>query len=236
MATAKGGYFLKDGTRVPSVTTILSRWKESGALIHWSSAQAAKYVVDNLPSNPTKQDVGRICDAAKMAYRNVRDAAADAGTMAHDAVEAHIHGKPFEWSGDPDVVKKAKKAFGAFLEWAHQTQLKATDTEVPLVSERHRFAGTLDAMLVNGKLSLADWKTGGSLYTDHLCQMAAYSILWEENFPDRPIEAGFNLLRFDKTNGDFTARWFGELDVAKRSFLMMRELYEMDGILKARIK
>jgi hypothetical protein len=32
----RGKYRLADGTRVPSVTEILSRFKEGGALIHWA--------------------------------------------------------------------------------------------------------------------------------------------------------------------------------------------------------
>ena len=35
MATPKEGYYV-DGKRVPGVTTVLGRFKESGGLIHWS--------------------------------------------------------------------------------------------------------------------------------------------------------------------------------------------------------
>lgn len=212
MPTAKGGYFLKDGTKVPSVTTILSRFKESGALMHWAWKMGKE---------------GKD-------YREERDKAADAGTLAHAAVENWIHGRPIVFEGDPDVCEKAKKAFGAFLEWAAQTQLKVTHTEIPLVSERYKFGGTFDALLVRGKRAMGDWKTSGAVYGDYLAQVAAYGILWEENFPDQPIDGGYHLLRFDKEYGDFHAHWWGELEAGKRYFLNLRAAYDDDRELKKR--
>lgn len=212
MPTQYKGYFLKDGTRVPSVTTILSRFKESGGLVHWAW-QLGKEGKD---------------------YREVRDQAADAGTLAHAAVEDWIHKKPVVFTGDPDVCKKAEKAFGAFLEWADQTQLEITHTEIPLVSEKYKFGGTFDAMLVRNRRAMGDWKTSNKVYGEYLAQVAAYGILWEENFPDQPIDGGYHLLRFDKEYGDFHAHWWGELETGKRYFLNLREAYEDDRELKQR--
>lgn len=234
MGTQKGGYYTKAGERVPSVTTILGRFKESRALTHWAAGQAAEYVKRTCPANPTREDIAKLCDQAKNAYRDVRDEAASAGTMAHDAVERWIRKDPVSFEGPEAVTKKAQQSFDAFLEWAEQTQLSVTETELPLISETHRFGGTLDAMMVRGKLSLGDWKTSNAVYGEYLCQIAAYGILWEENFPDRPIEGGYHLLRFDKTYGDFKHHWWPELETAKRSFLLMRELYDNDKELKAR--
>ena len=59
MPTAPKGYFTKDGKRVPSVTTILGKFKEAGGLMHWSWE----------------------CGMKGLDYRQVRDAAADAGTL-----------------------------------------------------------------------------------------------------------------------------------------------------------
>lgn len=236
MGTLKGGYYLKSGERVPSVTTILGRFKESGALIDWAARMASKYVADNVPENPTREQVMRLCEEAKGNYRDVRDQSADAGTMAHIQVEHWIKGEPIVFSGPEEVTKRAEKSFDAFIEWADQTQLQVTHTELALLSEKHRFGGTLDAMLVRGKRSLGDWKTSNGVYSEYLCQIAAYGILWEENYPDQPIEGGYHLLRFDKTYGDFKHHWWSELETAKKSFLLMRELYENDKELKKRAK
>lgn len=211
-------YRLKDETRVPGVTTILSRFKDAGGLIHWAWTLGKE---------------GKD-------YRAERDRAADCGTLAHAAVEARIRGHSvddvFKNISDPGVEEKAKSAFGAFEEWARQTQLLVTETEVSMISEKHRFGGTMDALLVSGKRAVGDWKSSNALYPEYLCQVAAYGILWEETHPDEPITGGYHLLRFDKTHGDFTHKWWGELETAKKAFLLMRELYEIDKELKQRIK
>lgn len=212
MPTAKGGYRLKDGTKVPSVTTVLNRFKDSGGLIHWAWKLGTE---------------GKD-------YRDVRDAAADAGTLAHAAVDDWIHKRPVTFTGDPEVCKRAETAFQAFLEWANQTQLVVTHTEMPLVSERFQFGGTFDAILVKGRRSMGDWKSSNAIYAEYLAQVAAYGILWEENFPEHPIDGGYHLLRFDKEYGDFHQHWWGELETGKRFFLNLREAYEDAKELKKR--
>ncbi|HYF29437.1 MAG TPA: PD-(D/E)XK nuclease family protein [Candidatus Paceibacterota bacterium] len=212
MPTAKKGYYLASGERVPSVTTVLSRFKDAGGLIHWAWALGKE---------------GKD-------YREERDKAADAGTMAHAAVEAWIHGQPVSFEGDPEVCAKARTAFGAFLEWARQTHLQVTHTEVPLVSEKYKFGGTFDALLIQGKRSMGDWKSSNNCYPEYLVQVAAYGKLWEENNPEQPIEGGYHLLRFDKTYGDFHHHWWGELDRAWDAFLHLRALYEIQKELTKR--
>lgn len=214
MPTQKKGYFLKSGERVPSVTTILNRFKDAGPLMYWAWEQGK----------------------AGKDFRETRDAAAEAGTLAHAAVEAHVHCQPIAWTGDPAIVAKAQKAFGAFLEWAQQTRLQVDKTELPLVSEKYRFGGTFDAILANGKRAMGDWKSSNGIYGEYLAQLAAYGQLWRENFPDEPLDGGYHLCRFDKTHGDFTHKWWGELETGWSYFIRLREAYEFDKELKARAK
>lgn len=213
MATPKKGYFCADGGRVPGTTTIIGRFKESGGLIHWAWEQ------------------GR--DGKD--YRETRDAAASAGTLAHDMVEAHIHGEPYLPPEDADValVAKAAEAFGAYLSWANQSRLEIVATELQLVSEEYRYGGTPDAIgLLDGKHVLLDWKTGNRVYGDMLCQLAAYKHLIEENTKYR-IQ-GFHLCRFAKEHGDFGHHFYPNLDEAWEAFALMRRLYEIDKGLKKR--
>lgn len=212
MGTQKKGYFLSNGDRVPSVTTVISRFKDSGGLIHW----AWKLGMEGKD------------------YRKVRDEAANAGTMAHEAVEHWIHGQPVSFEGEPDVCKRAETAFNAFLEWADQTQLNVTHTEIPMVSERYKFGGTPDALVIRGKRGMGDWKTSARVYPEYLVQLAAYGQLWDENHPDDPILGGFHLLRFDKEYGDFHHHYWAELDAAWHAFLHLRELYEINKELTKR--
>ena len=74
MPTPRKGYFLKDGTKVPGTTTIIGRFKESGALIAW----AYKRGKDGL----------ELYDS--------RDKAAEIGTIIHGLVERFLKGESAE--------------------------------------------------------------------------------------------------------------------------------------------
>lgn len=214
MPTPAKGYYLADGSRVPGTTTIIGRFKESGALLRWAWAEGK---------------------AGRELYE-ARDAAAEAGTLAHAMVEADIRGMKLETPvADAEVLQKAIAAFGAYQSWARSSKLKIVEQEMMLVSEKHRYGGTPDAIgELDGALCLVDWKTGGAVYTDFLLQLAAYKILWEENHPDRLLTGGFHLCRFAKEHGDFAHHFYPNLDEAAEMFLHLRAAYEIDKGLKRR--
>jgi hypothetical protein len=203
-------YRLADNTRVPSVTTINKIGQDSGGLIHW----AWQLGIDGID------------------YRKARDDAAETGNVAHTLVEAAIHGKDIDLSKFSEEAQElGKNAFAGYSEWREQTKLEMIGSEIPLVSERWKFGGCLDAVgKQNGKYVIADWKTG-SLYPDHLCQVAAYGALWDEHSPDKKIE-GFHLCRFNKETGNFTHSYFAELREAWDAFKLKRELYDLLATLK----
>ena len=209
-------YRLKDGTRVPSVTTCLHSWLPGGpdALMGWA-VKMAKEGKD---------------------FREERDLAAGAGTLAHSAMEAWVKGEESKWEAPEEIVIKAKKSFSAFLEWAEQTRFKVTHTEMSLISECHRFGGTLDAAMMNNRRVLADYKTSGSIRPQYLAQVGGYGILWDEHFPNDPLEGGYLILRFDREYGDFSHKWFPELDTGRKAFLLCRQLYDAEKELTKRAR
>jgi hypothetical protein len=79
MPTPRKGYFTASGERVPGVTTIIGRFKESGALIQWAY-------------NRGKEG---------LELYESRDKAAELGTIVHEMVEAYIKGD------DPWAILKA---------------------------------------------------------------------------------------------------------------------------------
>src|SRR3990167_4565804 len=123
--SAREIYKDKDGRRLPSVTTILSRFNDSGGLLYWANQAGLD---------------GKTLDEA-------RAPAATAGTMAHDLVEASINKRPLpDLHGDADTVAKARAAYDTYLKWAEMYKLTIRHTEVSLVSNVHSFGGRLDAV------------------------------------------------------------------------------------------
>lgn len=229
MPTPRQGYRAADGGKIPSVTTILSRFKDSGALMKWAYS--------------TGREHGRLealgQDAPASLYE-VSGKAADIGTAAHAMVEISInHGEPEMAASflslDNEGRDKARNAFDMYRRWAAMSNLEILHQELPLVSEKHRFAGTPDAIgRVEGQLCLVDWKTSNGVYADYLLQLAAYRLLWEESHPEEPLVGGFHLCRFSKEHGDFAHHYYRELDDALTMFIHLRQAYEFDAALRKR--
>lgn len=219
MARPQEGYRNKIGVRIPGTTTIIGRFKESGGLLHWAFKQGQS--------------------GAASLYEK-RDEAAVAGNIAHDMIESFILGKPqpveSSAKATPDILERASNAFAQFGEWYEQTKIQVIATEKSYVSEIYQFGGTVDAIGrdARGRVVLVDWKTSNSVYSDYLIQLAAYQLLLEECSEWRP--EGFHLLRVAKESADFAHYFYGELEEAKRAFILMRELYDIDKKLSARVK
>src|SRR5260221_11755298 len=145
MPSPAGGYSI-DGVRIPSVTTITGRFKDSKALLFWAFNQG-------------KSGASELYEQSQKA--------ADIGSVAHGMVESWVHGKMGVVSR-PDSMSiedyaKAEGAFYTYLTWERQTSLRILETEISLISKKHRFGGTLDAVgEIDGKLCLPDWKTSNA--------------------------------------------------------------------------
>lgn len=208
------GYKDAFGKRLPSVTTILSRFKESGGLLHWANQQGLE---------------GKTLDDA-------RQEVATPGTVAHEMVEAHLRGeigddasKIVGWKMHAEPIwQSARRSYAAYLTWEKMNKITFRHAEVSLVSKIHAFGGTLDAIGIDheNRLCLLDWKAANSVYADYLYQMAAYRMLWEENYPAHTITGGFHLCRFAKEQGDFSHHYFPSLDDEAATFLKLRDMYD----------
>ena len=216
MARTRRIYKTQDGKRVPGVTTILGRFKDSGGLLYWANQQG----LDGVTLNEARQTP------------------ANAGSLAHELAEYHINEwAPPELDADPEVIEKALRAFANFKRWHEQSRMVFEYTEVPLVSEEHRYGGRLDAVGRNpdGKLSIIDFKTGG-LYAEHLLQVAAYQRMWNECYPDKRLTGGAHLISFKRDHGDFAHHYFDDLAEEELTFLAMRSLYDRVKAVEGRAR
>jgi hypothetical protein len=226
MARPVHGYRNAAGAKVPGTTTIIGRFKDSGGLIQWAYKQGREHeslAARGLPSPRHLYDVVQ--------------AAADAGTLAHDMIEQDILGGSYDAppGTPPEIVTRATNCFQQYLEWRRSTHLDIVATERSYVSERYQFGGTVDGIGrdTQGRIVLIDWKTSNAVYSDYLIQLAAYALLLEECEPQFTPQA-FHLLRVAKESADFAHHYYGELTEAKRAFVLMRELYDISARLSKR--
>lgn len=228
MGRPSSGYYTKAGERVPSVTEILGKFKNASPLISWAFKKGYE--------SGTAASKG--LPAPRSAYAE-QEEAAKAGQIAHDLLECHILGKPYEYDGKKPlaiVQKRAENAFEIGKKWLAGSCITIVDTETPLVSEKHKFGGTRDASgsTPDGRRRLLDWKTSGRVYADYLIQLGAYDLLAEE-CEGITFDGGYDILRFDKEFGDFQHHHFSDLSDAKEAFLLMVKLYPLVVKLEDRV-
>jgi len=151
-------YRTSDGTRVPSVTTVIGATFAKPGLTKWANRLGLQ---------------GEDSEA----YRDQRAAE---GSCVHEHIRAHLT------VSDPDLEPFAPRTRAAgvvgYLRWKREWLLahdvEAVEIERPMVSERHGYGGTPDLIArVDGRLELLDWKTSAAIYREHVVQAAAYAAM-----------------------------------------------------------
>jgi len=175
--------------RVPSVTTVLRFVGDKGGLYHWNFMQGKEAA---LLEAEGQGPFNSVWDLPK--------GPAETGTVAHAMIEADLTGATFARDLHPaDVLAEADEAFKVWLRWKEKRKLEVVATECSMVSESWMYGGTVDLVAyVDGELTLMDFKTG-SVWAEHLLQVAAYARMWAET-QDKPLEH-IGLMRLSKTDG-----------------------------------
>ncbi len=200
-------YKTKDGKRVCGVTTFLSMLAKP-ALIHWAWNLGCK-----------GED-----------YRKVRDKAASIGTIAHYLIECYLKKEEADLSDYSSAdIEKAKKAMEAFLDFEKVNKLEPIKLELPLVSEKYRFGGTIDCYgKLNGKLCLIDFKTSNGVWPEMRVQIAAYAELLKEN--GYKVE-DIHLLKIDKESGEFSHYQYKDLSIEWKFFKLIVAAYPLKSVI-----
>lgn len=187
-------YKLKNGKRVPGVTTITGQLAKP-ALVHWA------------------WDLG--CKGID--YKKFTDDKADIGTLAHAMVVAHLDGtEPDTDDYSKAQIDQAENCLLSFYEWEKGKQIEVYHAEEPMVSESERYGGTPDIFAnVNGVATLIDLKTGKAIYDEYVLQLAAYAHLLCENM-DQPAPVSCMILRIGRDESEgFEVRPYTEEQIGK---------------------
>jgi len=172
-------YALADGTKLPSVTTILSTALNKPALVGWAAKTVAEEAMANLPAlvKMSRTDYAGAVKQLKGSPYAQRDAAADAGTQAHKLAESYILGQPYEV---PDPDSDLGRTLGQFVRFLQDWSPTFEATEAVVANETIGYAGSLDAIArvpqLGNRLLVWDWKTSKSgPYPEWALQVAAYA-------------------------------------------------------------
>ena len=202
-------YKTADGKRVPGATTITGLLNKPH-LVKWANNLGLEGI-----------------DSSKYT-----DEAAAVGTLAHAMVQAHLQGEQIDLSVfSPVQVDLAQNAVLSYLEWESRHTIKPIICEVPMVSEKMRFGGTVDCYCeLDGIPTLLDFKTGKAIYDEYFVQTSAYKeLLLEHGYPVERVQ----ILRIgrDETEG-FEERAVTDTSKYFEIFTRLLDIYYLKKALR----
>ena len=157
----RGGFYWLDEKPYVSVTTVL-KVLDKPAIRYWFGKEVYLAMV----VNPTLTEGEALSAPYKTSGK-----AQERGKTVHSIVEAYkTTGAKLD--GIPETFAGYAKAF---YSWAADNNIKVLESEKTVVSQEHRFAGTLDLLVHTGqKRLLVDVKTGKDIYPEAALQLSAY--------------------------------------------------------------
>lgn len=193
-------YFDGDGSKIPSVTTLINQGVPKPALMGWAARLAGEYTADHLDSL-VGLDRDGIVDLVSGASRRMNRQATGRGSDVHDLLHRIALGET--------VTPPPEQApfVDAYLRFLDDWQPVTVAVEGSVVNRRYRYAGTFDWL---GKLrdewAIVDYKTGASgVFKEVGLQLAAYRaaeamLVDRREVPMPTTEAGYAVhLRDDGT-------------------------------------
>lgn len=209
IATAAGGVkILPRVTRVLSVIgkPLLLNWIAKTNIEAVTEASADLYATVAGTTPMTREawvgSLRRLLGEERADKREL-EKAGNIGTAVHKMVEWTLKKEMGlkDLGPAPALDQDGADAFSSWLNWRTQVDFRPIKLELTCYSLRWGYAGTLDCYgVVNGKLSVIDWKTGKAVYPEHYLQNAAYRWAVEEMAFEKP-EMG-HIVRLPKQRGD----------------------------------
>ena len=223
------GYYRKNGDRVPSVTTI-NGFKRCDALIGWARKETKRAALEYIQKcvdadEEISLDRMALYIDEEGAYK-VSKEACDIGTVCHQIIDDVIQGRDTEFDKiDPDILEQSKQPFANWQKWQEQNPVSLIGSEIPLVSEKYRYGGTMDVVTFADNIMIGDWKSSKAIYDDYWAQLAAYRMLYAEHNPNLDVSWDGFIVRFDKKREQFDHSVVNLQD-AWLEFLHFRAVYE----------
>ena len=151
----------------------------------------------------------------------VKNKSAAEGTLVHETVQGLLTGKEVSI---PEAILPAVSAFQKFNE-EKQIVFHKEYVESRVVSLRHRYAGTVDALAtVDGKFGVLDIKTSTGFYPEYNLQTAAYVSALQEF----PVKRLLSLPR------DIETRWILRINQHRICALCKSVMREKGGRVKVK--
>lgn len=165
-----------NGELCAGVSTV-SSYGPSDWLKFWAAKVVSEYLIDKqdlIKTLTPKQYLELLKDAKNAPNQKSKDSL-KIGKKVHDWIEKHINGE------DLPITDEIKHPVSQFLEFEKKHSIDWICVETIVGSLEHKIGGRLDALaIVDGKVSLVDFKTSGHIDESYYLQTAGYQLCLEE--------------------------------------------------------
>lgn len=255
-------YRMEDGEKIliSGVTSVCAMKDKSGALTQWAANMTVEWLRKQVAGLwipcATRENTSLLTldnqkweeylNESRFNFRNIKEAAGDTGTIAHDWLEAWIRNK-LEGTPAPDKPPEnefARNCVTAALDWFSKHHVIFHDTERKVYSLEHDYSGTMDLRMTVERCTdtnccpstgtvrvLADFKSSKDIYEEFFIQTAAYSAALREEYPEIEIDSRL-ILRLGKLDGVFEAKWVDGQERQEEDFdcyLGLLQVYNWDA-------
>lgn len=126
-----------------------------------------------------------------------------------------------------NMNKRIDGMMASFLGWADTVDGDIHDMELKVISRKHIYSGTLDAVgTFNGKPMLYDWKTSARIYPDMDLQLVAYAQAYKEQTGIELKQGMIVHVSKDKPDFKLTVKVFKLGKRPLKKFLKLREMFD----------
>lgn len=156
------------------------------------------------------------------------------GTEFHRCVEEYLDTGGFTVTSEfsPNMRKRVEGMMKSWIAWAQSIDGEIHSTELKVISRKHYYSGTLDAVgTYEGKPMLYDWKSSSKIYPDMDLQLVAYAQAYRE---EKAIELPEGLIvctSKDKPDFKVTTKMFKLGKRPLNQFLRLRAEFDDEARL-----
>jgi hypothetical protein len=237
---AKHVYTLQPSGLVVPSTTAITKVIDKPALVAWSANETAEYARKILKPGKaySERALNAILDAAKNARLATSEEALKVGTQVHEWTEEFARRSIAGEDESPPLPRHphARLACQAFIEWVKEHNVKFIQAEVKVYSRDYHYSGTYDLLaIVDGLLSIVDYKSSKRIYDEYVMQGSAYAYAYEEEQTHLVLKGKIGsfrsieqvvILRLPKDGGEFQSRHSTDIDYHFEVFRHCRAIYD----------
>ena len=181
-SNAKGYRYYVDGNPKSSVTTVIGKYKDTGAFSFRKRDKCLIALKNKLLSQKKPLDeVNALIEDIKREGQRLEEVDMNIGSNMHEFVELYLKDKKPALSNEQPLQRMQQM----FMEWWPKQKFIVKAIELPLYSPKYDRAGCLDILVTkkawNGKLALMDFKTSKDFYSDQPTQLVTYKSFLEES-------------------------------------------------------